>query len=266
MGGRRLGRFLGTRRLSYQGIPPLAAHLRANLRESIAEYTRRMRRVEIPAPIFTPDNEPYLGRHPLFVLDSLISLCMALNSKIAPSSHGRALSSLESALCVLIPQTISLSLSARELIRQGYLFGAKVLVRPITERAVTILYLWKVPAAISIWDDGWDHRKRPSLQKMLDELNQRMFQEEPGKLAGATHGLNSATHGDPFSARWNVMSRDDGVPVFPVAKNLSSPELADEVCAEVVPWLTAAMGIANAVFGQGDVKRSDSDPARESVN
>jgi hypothetical protein len=42
----------------------------------------------------------------------------------------------------LVPQTITLALSIRELLRQGYLFGAKVLVRPVTERAVTILYLF----------------------------------------------------------------------------------------------------------------------------
>jgi hypothetical protein len=36
------------------------------------------------------------------------------------------------------PQGISLALSIRELIRQGYLFAALVLVRPLIERAVRI--------------------------------------------------------------------------------------------------------------------------------
>jgi len=83
---------------------------------------------------FTPDNEPYLGRELLFQLDNLISPYLELNSKCAPVSHGRPLSSLQRALCILVPQTITLALSIRELIRQGYLFEAKVLVRPITER------------------------------------------------------------------------------------------------------------------------------------
>ena len=38
--------------------------------------------------------------------------------------------------------------------------------------------------------------------------------------------------------------------MFPVSKNLSSPYLADEICAEVIPWLAATMGIMSAAFGQ----------------
>jgi hypothetical protein len=78
------------------------------------------------------------------------------------------LSGFQRALCILVPQTISVALSIRELIRQGYLFGAKVLVRPFTERAVTILYMFKNPDALQVWDDGWKHNKRPTLQKMVD--------------------------------------------------------------------------------------------------
>jgi hypothetical protein len=60
----------------------------------------------------------------------------------------------------------------------------------------------------------------------------------------------SATHGDPFSAKWDTVISEDGLPVFPVSKNLSSPELVDEICADVIPWLAAAMGITSAAFGQ----------------
>src|SRR5208337_4473822 len=48
-------------------------------------------------------------------------------------------------------------------------FGAKVLVRPLTERAVTMVYLFKKPDAQQIWDDGW--KQRPSLQRMVEYLN-----------------------------------------------------------------------------------------------
>lgn len=102
------------------------------------------------SPIFTPAKEPYLGRELLFQFDNLISACLELNSRCAPASHGRPLSSFQRALCILVPQTITLALSVRELVRQGYLFGARVLVRPVTERAVTILYLSKNPHALAI--------------------------------------------------------------------------------------------------------------------
>ena len=96
-----------------------------------------------PPVIFTPSDERYLGRELLLSFDKLISVCLELNSKCAPASHGRQLSTFQRALCILVPQTISQALSIRELIRQGYLFGAKVLVRPLTERAVTMVYLFR---------------------------------------------------------------------------------------------------------------------------
>ena len=202
--------------------------------------------------IFTPSDEPYLGREPLLSFDKLISACLELNSKCAPASHGRQLSSFQNALCILVPQTISLALSIRELIRQGYLFGAKVLVRPLTERAVTMVYLFKKPDAQQIWDDGWKHDKRPSLQRMIEYLNDGLVQGSLPSVKGFTHALNSATHGDPLSAQWNVVLREDGAPVFPPSKNLQSPGLADEICAETIPWLAATMGMMSAAFGKED--------------
>jgi hypothetical protein len=150
--------------------------------------------------VFTPSNEPYLGSELLLSFDKLICACMELNSKCAPATHGRELSSLQRALCILVPQTISLALSIRELIRQGYLFGAKVLVRPLTERAVTVLYLFKNTDALPIWDSGWKHRERPGLQEMAEYLNAQLLEGAYPSMRGFTHELNSATHGDPLSA------------------------------------------------------------------
>jgi hypothetical protein len=72
---------------------------------------------------------------------------------------------------------------------------------------------------------------------MVDYLNENLLRGTFSSMKGFTHDLNSATHGDPLSARWNVVLREDGVPVFLVSKNLASPQLADEICAEVIPWL-----------------------------
>lgn len=204
----------------------------------------------MPGPIFTPDDEPYLGRHLLFTFDNLICSCMELNAKCAPNTHDRELTELQRALCILVPQTITLALSIRELIRQGYLFGAKVLIRPLTERAVTILYLFKNPAGLRIWDDGWKHGKRPTLQQMVDWLNENVLNRPVPSVKGFTHAMNSATHGDPMSAQWNVIINDAGKPVFLASKNLHSPQLADEICAETMPWIAATMGIMSHAFGE----------------
>jgi hypothetical protein len=85
---------------------------------------------------------------------------------------------------------------------------------------------------------------------MMEYLNQQLLQGKYASLKGSTNALNSATHGDPLSARWNVVLRDDGAPVFLPSKNLTSPQLADEICADVIPWVAATMGIMCAAFGQ----------------
>jgi hypothetical protein len=219
----------------------------------------------MPGPVFTPGDEPYLGRELLFQFDNLICACLEMNSECAPASHNRPLSSLQHAFCILVPQAISLALSIRELIRQGYLFGAKVLLRPLTERAVTILYLFDNPSGLQLWDEGWDYKRRPRLAEMLEYLNQHLLDGKHPALKGATHELNSATHGDPFSARWNVVVFDDGTPGFLPSKNLTSPGLADEICAEAIPWLAATMGMMSAAFGRDDHKPDSMTPSPRST-
>ncbi len=41
--------------------------------------------------VFTPDNEPYLGRNLLLHFDQIISSAMEQNAVTAPTSHGRQL-------------------------------------------------------------------------------------------------------------------------------------------------------------------------------
>jgi hypothetical protein len=69
---------------------------------------------------------------------------------------------------------VLISLSIRELIRQGYLFGAHVLKRSLIERVIILLYLHTFPNKINLWvDGGWEYRKAPSLTKMMDEIKQQ---------------------------------------------------------------------------------------------
>ena len=74
--------------------------------------------------IFTPDNEPYLGREMLFHFDNAICASLDQSGKIATKTHSLHRTDMQDAACQLIPQSISIALSIRELIRQGYLFGA----------------------------------------------------------------------------------------------------------------------------------------------
>jgi hypothetical protein len=66
---------------------------------------------ELTPVIFTPDNEPYLGRELLFHFDQLISSAMEQNSITAPTSHGRILTDHQSMACQIIAQALSITLS-----------------------------------------------------------------------------------------------------------------------------------------------------------
>ena len=130
----------------------------------LADYNRNS---ESQRMVFHPGNEPYLGRQSLHAFDDIIVACLKSNDTIAPLTRRTEKSELQWAACQLVPAGISLALSVRELIRQGYLYGALVLMRSLAERATTVSYLRKCPEAVPLWTAGWKHGKRPSLSFML---------------------------------------------------------------------------------------------------
>ncbi|KWS34970.1 hypothetical protein AL065_12930 [Pseudomonas amygdali pv. ulmi] len=68
--------------------------------------------------IFTPDNEPYLGRLLLYHLDQIIIATVELNAKKVPLSYGQRLDNHQKMACQLIAQSLHLTLSIRELLRE----------------------------------------------------------------------------------------------------------------------------------------------------
>jgi hypothetical protein len=201
---------------------------------------------ESPRPVvFTPFNEPYLGRESVFAFDNLILACLETSSETAPRTHKMTRSALQTAACQLIPQSISIALSIRELVRQGHLFGALVLMRSLAERTTILLYLYKTPSATSKWERGWRHRERPSLAAMLNAIGGTAFPDVGPEL---TRTLNSITHGDPDSGMWNLIPMHEGGLGHAVSKMLNSPDLCDKVCMEAAVWLSVVMGMINAIF------------------
>ncbi len=200
---------------------------------------------EVPV-VFTP-GEPYLGRELLRAFDQLIICCLEHNQEIARRTRSGANKKvLQEAACILIPQGVSLALSIRELVRQGYLPGAKVLMRPLIERSVTILYLHLNPADLAIWARGWPYNERPSLTKMLNRLASTA--NSPDVARQMTAELNSLTHGDPASSYHNLVFSDDGTVGIAVSKNLRRPDVCDAICAEAIPWLAVLLGMMHATF------------------
>ena len=198
--------------------------------------------------IFTPDNEPYLGRELLFHFDQLISSAMEQNADTAPTSHGQALNDHQHMACQVIAQSLSLVLSIRELIRQGYLFGAHVLFRPLVERATILLYLHLRPADIEKWERGWHHGDAPGLAAMLEAIQKELKRKSVVRGGDLTSAMNSLMHAKPDSAPWNLVSLGGKEVGHAVSKILNRPDLCDDLCGNVIPQLVIIQAMMAAYF------------------
>jgi hypothetical protein len=198
--------------------------------------------------VFTPDNEPYLGRNLLLHFDQIISSVMEQNAVTAPTSHGRALTDHQRMACQVIPQAISITLSIRELIRQGYLFGAHVLLRALVERAAILLYIHLYPGEIDRWNRGWHHQDAPGLAKMFDAIQAKQQRDPTVRGRDLTASMNSLLHAKPDSAPWNLVSIGEKGLAHAVSKILNRPELCDDLCANVIPWVAVVQGMMAAYF------------------
>lgn len=208
-----------------------------------------MNRQRKAAPVvFTPGNEPYLGRELLFHFDQIINSVLEQNTDTAPSTYNRSLTDLQQMACQVIPQALSIMLSIRELIRQGYLFGAHVLVRALVERANILLYLHCYPEEIVRWNRGWHQQDAPSLAKMFDAIQVKQAHDTniPGRELTAS--MNSLLHAKPDSAPWNMIAVGEDRLGHAVSKILKRPELCDDLCANVIPWVAVIQGMMAAYF------------------
>jgi hypothetical protein len=173
---------------------------------------------------------------------------MAQNATTAPKSHDKPLTDHQKMACQVIAQSLSIALSIRELIRQGYLFGAHVLVRALVERAAILLYIHLYPDEIERWNRGWEYQDAPGLAKMFDAIQRA--QEHTSRIPGRelTAAMNSLLHAKPDSAPWNLISLGKDSVGHAVSKILNRPELCDDLCANVVPWLVVVQCMMAAYF------------------
>ena len=199
-----------------------------------------------PEPVYLPGNEPYLGRDSVHQFDVVIISCLELNTDIAAHTHRITLSDLQKAACQIIPQGINLALTIRELVRQGYLFGALVLMRPLIERAAVISYLYRHQDAVETWKSGWKYRDRPSLAEMLETMSGGKVDIAFGKQL--CHHFNHIVHGDPVGSYSNLVHLSDTSFGYSVGKVTDNPELCDEICIQSFCYLIVLMGMMTACF------------------
>ncbi|MDP1870472.1 MAG: hypothetical protein Q8K61_02490 [Gallionella sp.] len=196
--------------------------------------------------IFTPDNEPYLGRALLLLFDRTISKSMAAHRQLAARTFATDLTAIQIAAVEIVPQGISIALSMRELIRQSYLFSAGILMRPLIERTGMIYHLHTNPAAIEFWNNGWPRKSQPSFDNLLDLVMGPGSDEEREAARTMLHKL---VHSDPLSASFNSTVRPDGLLASAAGKELNEPMKADTIAALATNCLDKLTNISIALLG-----------------
>lgn len=158
--------------------------------------------------------------------------------------------------CLVIPQALNISLSMRELVRQGYLFGAHVLLRALVERAAILLYLRLYPECIGTWNRGWHFPEAPGLAKMLEAIQKKS--ENIPDIAGGklTAEMNSLLHSKPDSALWSLISIDGEKFGFASSKMLESPDLCDDLCAKTIPWIVVVLAMMAGYFPESLIENT----------
>ena len=204
-----------------------------------------MRKENSPA-VFTPGDEPYLGNQSLMRFDLIIVAAMRANQAVAKASHDGPLTDLQSAACEIIPQAVSICLSIRELIRQGYLLSGMILIRPLIERAAIISYLVQNPAAVDLWKRGWPHGKRPSLAKMLDSMGWDRVGISMGRKICDT--FNHLVHGDPLASEWNTIDLDSGSVGHASGRILNRPDVCETLAGVAYSHMLILMAMMAATF------------------
>jgi len=206
-----------------------------------------------PPAVFTPDNEPYLGLQSLLWYDRIIVWALSGNQRVAAYTidHRDRLSALQRAACQIIPQGINIALRIRELIRQGYLFPALVLMRPLIERAAVISYLCANRGEVHLWESGWRYRERPKLATML--LAMSGAKVDLGEAQKICDAHNHIVHGDPLSSFHNLVRLGDGRAAYASGKMLDNQETADAIAMEAQCYLIVLAGRMAEVFSEVDM-------------
>jgi len=198
-------------------------------------------------PVFLPHNEPYLGHPTLLEFDRAIPPALEINARLAQGTFNRQLSPVQQAAAQLVPQAVSIALSIRELIRQGYLFSAGLLLRPLIERVGTVEYLRVHPEAVEAWHAGWPRREQPCLQELLEATSQAES-ADPSELKAFGNMLHKLIHPDPTGGLWNMIIHENGRPAFSSGKIFEDSELCDFVSVPACRFLALAMCIAENIF------------------
>jgi uncharacterized protein (DUF433 family) len=197
--------------------------------------------------VFTPDNEPYLGRESVYHFDRVLVTFIAHRRRISAWTHKASLTLVQRAASELVPGASSVALSIRELVRQGYLLSALILTRPLMERVATLIYLIENPSAVTLWQQGWPHKTRPKLPTLMEAMR-GADELDDSRMRRVRNRYNGLVHGDPDAALHGAVLLADGSAGYTISKDLGSPQRADEICIETTAWLIVLLARCSQVF------------------
>lgn len=207
-------------------------------------------------PIFTPDDEPYLGLPEVLAFDQLIALAMREQRAVAAWTHGHELGRLQQAAAQIVPGACSIALSIRELVRQGYLVSAMILLRPLVERVGALTYLVENPAGLELWEEGWSYHRRPRLNELLSVMRKTPKAQANGGAFDERRAVaslfNTLVHGGPDAARAVLIELPDGRAAFTSGKDLGSPRRAGDVSAQAAMYLVVLTARTMQIFPEVD--------------
>lgn len=83
---------------------------------------------------------------------------------------------------------------------------------------------------------------------MLDAIQAKNPIESAVRGKDLTASMNSLMHAKPDSAPWNLVSMGENTLGHAVSKILNRPELCDDLCENVIPWVVVTQAMMAAFF------------------
>lgn len=190
---------------------------------------------------YTPDNEPYLGLPALLHFDEALISAFRMARTLAPLTRGSALSHLEVAVIDLVPTSISIAASIRELIRQAYLPAAKILLRPLIERTAVVDFLVNDPRGIELWISDWS--KCPKLRDLMMRMSgQNGWDAEV--VDELVKDYNAVVHADPGGSRAFIWSDASGRAIYSPGRAVGAEAMAQDI--SLAGWMAVTFLESNA--------------------
>ncbi|MBG0820491.1 hypothetical protein HS048_07055 [Planomonospora sp. ID91781] len=204
-----------------------------------------------------PIGDPYSTLSGVRFLDEKLAILHARILQLGESVRNDGdLTRLQKSSLQLIPASSSIAKSIRQLIKEGYLLSAMALFRPLIERVATLSYLSKNSEAVDLWEAGWPHGQRPSLQKRLITLMPGASEEILADFTTAVTKYNSLVHGDPLAAQQSLMQTSEHDVAYAPDRDYATPGRASGIALETAIAVVFLLVIIDTLFPGSDPLRS----------